>query len=115
MLVSLGRDKNVVVDCITLKDVTKSSTFGPNKTQTFGYRVTVRNTKKVPIEIEVLKNVPISRNEDIKVEILESEGAVYTAELGKLLWTLALQPGESKSIEMVYSVKYPKNQVIPNL
>ena len=115
MLVSLGRDKNVVVDCITLKEVTKTKTLGASKTQTFGYRVTVRNSKRVPIEIEVLKNVPISKNDDIKVDIEKMEGAQYTSELGKLLWTLTLAPGEQKSIELVYSVRHPKNKVIPNL
>lgn len=115
MLVSLGRDQNVVVDCIMLQDVTKTKTLGGTKTQTFGYRTTIKNTKRVPIEIEVLKNVPISKNEDIKVEILSMNGAQYTEELGKLLWTMTLQPGEQKSIELVYTVKYPKNQVIPNL
>jgi uncharacterized protein (TIGR02231 family) len=115
MLVSLGRDQNVMVSCILLKDVTKTKTFGANKTQTFGYRVTVKNTKSVPIEIEVLKNVPIAMNDDIKVEIINMEGAAYTPELGKLLWTLTIPPGQQKSVELVFSVKYPKNQMIPNL
>jgi uncharacterized protein (TIGR02231 family) len=115
MLVSLGRDENVVVDCILLKEVTKTKSFGLTQTKTFGYRVTIRNTKKVPIQIEVLKNVPVSKNDDIKVEIISMEGAKYTPELGKLMWTLGIPSGAQQSIELIYSVKYPKNKVIPNL
>ena len=75
----------------------------------------IRNNKKVPITIEVLDQVPISQNKEIEVEIEEMEGAKYTADYGKVLWTFNLAPAESKKIRFVYSVKYPKDKQIAGL
>lgn len=115
LIVSMGRDDAISVRRNILKDFTSSRVIGTNKKELKGYEMVIRNNKKVPITIEVLDQVPISQNKEIEVEIEEMEGAKYTADYGKVLWTFNLAPAESKKIRFVYSVKYPKDKQIAGL
>ncbi len=56
----------------------------------------------------VYDQVPISKLEEIKIEVIEISGAKYNKETGELKWQLKLKPGEKKSFILKYAVKYPK-------
>ena len=110
---SLGRDKNIMVTRIKLKEFSSSKFIGLNKTETIAWEINVKNTKKQAINIVIEDQFPISSNKDIEVERLESSGGTYNEETGKLSWKFKLEPGESKKkIKVMYSVKYPKNQSV---
>jgi hypothetical protein len=64
------------------------------------------------VEIEILDQVPISKQKEIEVELLEYDGAQYTEDYGKLLWNITLKPNESKKIKLVYSIKFPQDKTI---
>jgi hypothetical protein len=84
--------------------------MSPTKSQ-----ITLRNNKKQKIDIELQEQIPISNNKELVVELEESKDAAYTAEKGMLLWNFCLEPGETKKIRFVYSVKYPKDKEIKNM
>ncbi len=113
--ISLGRDKNVLVTRVKLKDLCEKKIIGSTKKETFTFEITVRNNKKQNIEMMLEDQIPISQNEDVEVELLESTSANYDEEEGKLSWPLKLTAGETKKIRLSYSVKYPKDKVIGNL
>jgi hypothetical protein len=72
----------------------------------------VRNNKNTKINIEVLDQIPLSKNKDIAVELVEYEGAEYNPDYGKLQWNIELAPGQTKKLKFVVSVKYPKDKKI---
>ena len=74
-----------------------------------------RNTKSQNITIEILDQIPISKQKDIEVKLEEYEGAVYVEKFGKLLWTLDIKPNETKKVTFVYTVKYPKGKVLTGM
>jgi hypothetical protein len=49
------------------------------------------------------------------VTVDDTGGAKYTAETGRLVWELNVQPNETKKLRYGFEVKYPKDQVIPGL
>jgi hypothetical protein len=114
-LVSLGRDEKISVKRNVLQDLSKKQTIGNNVKETKGFEILVKNNKSTPVDIEILDQVPISRNKEIEVTLEESEGAVYMKDYGKLLWKVNLKQGESKKIKFTFSVKYPKNRVISGI
>ena len=64
----------------------------------------------------VLKDqIPLPSDEKIVVEILEKDGGKLNEETGILTWQIKLEPNESKKYRISYRVKYPKDEVIPNL
>ncbi|HPI53326.1 MAG TPA: DUF4139 domain-containing protein [Chitinophagaceae bacterium] len=112
LLISLGRDERVQVKRIKLNELCTSKRFSSKKKETFAYEIQLKNTKSIPLELEVLDQFPLSSNSDIEVELLEASNAEVTKEYGKLLWRVKLLPNESKRLKMMYSVKFPEDKAI---
>ncbi len=109
---SLGRDKNIVVTRIKLKEFSSKKMIGLNQKEIIAWEINVKNKKKQNIDIIIEDQFPISSNKDIVVEHIEYIEANYNKDTGKLIWNLKLKPSESKKMKLMYSVKYPKNQTI---
>jgi Domain of unknown function (DUF4139)/N-terminal domain of unknown function (DUF4140) len=112
LALSMGRDEKVSISREKLKDFTNSKVLSTSKKETLGYEISVRNNKNLPIEIEIIDNVPVSKNENVVVEIDEKSGALYDATYGKLTWKLSLKAGETRKLKLVYTLKYPKTERI---
>jgi uncharacterized protein (TIGR02231 family) len=115
LYVSLGRDKKVVVKRENIKDFTSKKVLGSFRKDEYAYEITIRNGKSESIFIELEDQLPISKNSDIEVEVLDKGEGNYQAEFGKLLWKLKLNPSETKKLRFRFSVKYPKNKQIMGL
>jgi uncharacterized protein (TIGR02231 family) len=109
---SMGRDAKVVISRELLKDRNSQRTIGTNKERSFGYEITIRNTKSSPITLDLQDQVPVSQDASVTVKADEISGATHNLETGLLEWKIVLQPNETKKLRLVYSIKYPKNKVI---
>jgi len=111
--ISLGRDKNIAVTRIKLKDFSSSAFVGMNKKELTAWEINIRNKKKQEINVVVEDQFPISNEKDIEVERLEMTGGKYNETTGIVTWNLNIKPGEAvKNLVMKYSVKYPKNKTV---
>lgn len=110
--VSLGRDKGIVITRETVKELCEKKVIGVNKKESFIYEISIRNKKKQEIEIEVHDQVPLSSQSEIEVETLETSGAAYNKESGKLTWNLKIAGADTKKLRLGYSIKFPKDKVI---
>jgi uncharacterized protein (TIGR02231 family) len=114
--VGLGRDNNIVVKRKQVNEFKeKTSISGNTKKVSRMYEIEVRNTRKSAIEIELEDQIPLTNNEQLEVEVLETGNAQYNKETGKLTWKIKLNPGESKSIRFGYAVKHPKKMIVNGL
>jgi uncharacterized protein (TIGR02231 family) len=112
---SLGRDKRVVVKREKVKDFSSRKVIGTNQKDSYAYEVSIRNTKTEVVKILVEDQVPVSQNSQIEVTVLDTGTARYNKETGKLIWTMTLQPNETKKVVFKYEVKYPKDKVVSGL
>jgi uncharacterized protein (TIGR02231 family) len=115
LLISLGRDKKIISKRETIEEFKSRKNVGSSIKETFGYRITLRNTKSEAINIIMEDQVPISQDSRIEVELEDAKGADFNRENGKLTWKLTLQPLENKEILLKYNVKYPKGKNIQGL
>ncbi|MFD2521871.1 DUF4139 domain-containing protein [Emticicia soli] len=115
LLISLGRDKKIITKRETIAEYKSRRNIGSNVRESFGYRITLRNTKSEPITIVVEDQIPISQDSRIEVEAEDIQGAEYNKETGKLIWRLTLQPLDNKELILKYNVKYPKGKNIQGL
>jgi uncharacterized protein (TIGR02231 family) len=115
LLISLGRDKKIISKRETIEEFKSRKNVGSNIRESFGYRITLRNTKSEAINIIMEDQVPISQDSRIEVELEDAKGADFNRENGKLTWKLTLQPQENKEILLKYNVKYPKGKNIQGL
>lgn len=112
LAISLGRDKRIIVDRKEIKNFSKKRFLGSNIKQTFGYEITLRNTKNEQINITIEEQIPVSKNNKVTVELLEAQGARVDGNTGKVVWKLTLKPKQTHKLYLKYSVKYPKKKRI---
>ena len=112
LLLSLGRDNKVVVTRTKLKDFSSIKSLSGTKKETFTYEMVVKNNRKAPVNIDLIDQLPISKQNEIEVEAIELSKAEQDLPTGKLTWKMTLAPGESKKVQLSYSIKYPKNKAI---
>ena len=89
---------------------------GGRKRITYEFRIDAQNNHKTEQRLQFKDQLPISRNEQIKVALLEPEGqAAAREDDGKLLWDWQLKPGEKRSTTFKFSVEYPKELEVSGL
>jgi len=115
MFLSLGQDSRIAVKRNVLKDLTARQDIGPNVKETKAIEISVRNNNSFAIELDLMDQLPIAQNNDIEVKLEDGGGAKFDVEYGSLLWKLKINPGETKKVKFIYSVKYPKDKTISGL
>ena len=98
-----------------VKDYTSRKSIGSNQRDSYGYEISIRNTKAEPVNITIEDHVPVSQNNQIEVSTTDSGNAKYIKETGRLNWVVAVQPNESKKVGYKFEVKYPKGTLISGL
>lgn len=110
--ISLGRDKNISVKRVSVKEYSKKQFFGSNKIDYRTFEISIRNNKKQTINLVVEDQFPLSTMREVEVDKIEYKEAELENETGKLKWTVQLAPGKERKVDFKYSVKYPKNNNI---
>jgi len=106
--ISLGKDKNIVVQREKIEDFCKTSTFGGKKTTTRAHRIIVKNNKSSRVDIKVEDQIPLTKTNDVSVQVENLSGGELNETTGIVSWPLTLAPGESKEIILQFTVKHPK-------
>jgi len=113
--VSLGREKNIILDRKKVKSFTEKNFTGGTKKTTLEFEIMVRNKKKAEVEITIEDQIPLSNAEEVTIELINGSNATYVKETGKLKWVVKLKPSESNTLKFGYIIKYPKKYNISNL
>lgn len=107
---SLGKDKNVIVHREKEKDFETRQFIGSKKEESKSWKTTIKNNKDQVINIVVLDQVPVSKLDEIEVNIQNTSGGKLNKESGEVKWMFSLKPTEKKEFDLKYSVKYPKSR-----
>jgi len=92
-----------------------------SKEELYRYRIrtTVKNLYPTPVTATILDQIPVSRDETIKVTILDGSTKPTEPEdpmkPGVRSYTFTLQPKAEQIIELGYEVRFPKGQMISGL
>jgi len=112
---SLGRDPSIVITRDRIKDYCKTTSLMGKKKTTKGFEIVIRNNKSKAIQITVQDQVPLSTTNEIEVTRDDVSGGKVNEETGEISWEMNINPGETKTLILKYTVKYPKKKIIPNL
>ena len=112
MDISLGRDKNIIVNRTKLKEFSRNQILGSNKIEERRWDIAIRNKKSQPINITVEDQFPTSTNKDIVIEKGDYKEASLDETTNKLTWRLKIDPAKEKKVGFNYSVKSPKGMQI---
>ena len=64
------------------------------------------------VNIDVIDQIPISKESDIEVTVEDISGAELDELSGKLLWKKQLIPSKTEKLSIAFTVKYPKKKKI---
>jgi uncharacterized protein (TIGR02231 family) len=108
----LIKEHKIIIKREKIKEFSSKKLIGLQKRDENAFEITVRNTKSIPVSIEVIDQISVSKNSQIEVEFNNESGALYEPETGKLTWELQLSPQETKKISFKFAIKYPKDKNI---
>lgn len=80
----------------------------------------LQNLHTSPVEVAVLETIPVARNEEIEVKIIEdATSRGYETDKdnvkGLLQWTVTMEPKAEKDITLGWKVSWPKDESISGL
>lgn len=109
---SLGTDKQVIVNRVLQKDYSKKQLLANASLASRSYELRVKNNKGVPIHITIQDQVPLAASGQVEITRKEFKGANYNEQTGELDWLYTLAPAEEQKMNLSYTVKYPKNMYL---
>src|SRR5690554_2998753 len=115
LTLSLGRDERITTKRERINEEGSTSFFGTSQRRTYTYEISVRNSRKEAVDIDVKEQFPLSTEKDIEIKLLETSNAKVDNDKGELSWSLNLKSGETKKLRVSYSVKLPKEKVISGM
>jgi uncharacterized protein (TIGR02231 family) len=113
-----GADERVKVQWIVAADKTsETGTFSKSRVQERSYAITVKNLHARAMDIEVIGRMPVSLQDDIKVDFSVTTGPQPAAAEGEdkrgvFRWTLKAEPGEEKKLAYGIRVTSPAGKSI---
>lgn len=114
--INLGRDKGIAITRKKIKEKTKTKLLDNEKVETRSMEIVVRNTKSIGTEIVVEDQIPVvSGTDEIKINLLNGDGAELDPLTGKLIWRIKLGSKDTKRLVFTYEIRYPKDKVVYGL
>ncbi|ASK31873.1 hypothetical protein CEY12_17945 [Chryseobacterium sp. T16E-39] len=113
--ITLGDDKKISILKELIDDKNSVKIFSSYQEKTYTYDIVVRNNKKDLIDMELKDLIPLSKDDSVKVELLQSDNAEIDKEKGYMTWKVKISPSETKKFRVSYKVRYPKDYSISNL
>jgi uncharacterized protein (TIGR02231 family) len=108
LALSLGRDNDIRVERKELEDRTGRRIIGSERKQTMTYEITVKNTTTAPVQLILRDQIPVSMDDQIRVQVLELSNGVLDGPEGMVEWPLDLQPGASSTVKLSFEIRHPK-------
>lgn len=109
---SFGVDNRITVKRNKKQDLSSESRIGSEKREKISYEFLLRNNLSTDIDIEILDQIPVSKNKNIKVMLEDKGEAEYTESIGLLKWTVPVRAGQSYNLGFTYELRYPKDNTI---
>lgn len=112
MNLSLGKDPGIIVSRTLIKEESKEKVVGDKIEKTISYRLILKNQKNKSIRLTMQDQLPLSRNSEIEIEILEISKGVVNEINGIVDWAIKMKPAETQTYQFVYKIKYDKTKNI---
>lgn len=107
--ISLGPDPSIKVTRQRVKSDSKKKMLSSEYEVTREWEIAVLNAKREKIQIRIEDQLPISTSEEIVVDAETMSGGKHDESNGKVSWDLDINPGKDKTVNLRYSVRYPKS------
>jgi uncharacterized protein (TIGR02231 family) len=112
-----GTDDKVRIKFANLgRKAGETGLISTSKTDTQSFKMTVKNLHARPISVRILDQLPVSLNEEIKVDMLPGTATPTARDVedkkGLLAWDLTLEPDTQRELAFGYQVSWPNGKAV---
>lgn len=110
LIIGLGIDPQISVKREDIKDFKAKSFLGGTRIIYKNYEITLKNNRNKSIKIKLQDRIPISGNDDIKVDDVEIGNAQMDKKTQLITWDINLGSGSQRKENFSYRVKFPRKR-----
>ncbi|MEC4813686.1 MAG: mucoidy inhibitor MuiA family protein [Scytonema sp. PMC 1069.18] len=112
---NLGIDEGLRVQRDLIERQVDKKLIGSNIRMTFGYRIVITNLLNQEADLRLIEQLPVSRNEQIKVRLTRSNPQIQLGEMGILESSLTLPPEAKREVYYQFTVEHPPELTVVGL
>ncbi|MBD2528179.1 mucoidy inhibitor MuiA family protein [Nostoc flagelliforme FACHB-838] len=112
---NLGIDEGLKIERDLVERLVDKRLISNQRRTTYSYRLLITNLIDKEVNLEVTEQLPVSRNEQIKVRLSRSNPQIQLGEMGVLEWQLTLPPQERRDIYYQFNVEHPPELMVVGL
>lgn len=115
LTIDLGIDEGIQIERDLIERQVDKKLIGGQRRIIFAYKVTVTNLKDTAVNLIVKEQIPVSRDEKLKVKLMQTQPKIEPDKLGKLEWNLSLNSQEKQNIHYQFVVEHPPEKSVTGL
>jgi uncharacterized protein (TIGR02231 family) len=103
---NLGIDEGLKIERELVERQVDKKLIGNQRRTTYGYRLVITNLQDKEVSLKLTEQLPVSRNEQIKVRLNRSNPQIQLGEMGILEWVLVIPAQERREIYYQFTVEH---------
>ncbi|NEU71291.1 mucoidy inhibitor MuiA family protein [Hassallia byssoidea VB512170] len=112
---NLGIEENLKIVRELVERQVDKKLIGNQRRITYSYRLIITNLLNSEVNLKLTEQLPVSRNEQIKVRLIRSNPQIQLGEMGILEWLLTLAPEERREVYYQFTVEHPPELTVVGL
>jgi uncharacterized protein (TIGR02231 family) len=112
---NLGIDEGLKIERQLVERQVDKKLIGNQRRTSYAYRLSVTNLQQVQVHLTLQEQLPVSRNEQIKVRLTLTNPKIVAGEMGLLEWIMSLQPQAKQELYYQFVVEHPPDLTVIGL
>ncbi|MEG4290052.1 mucoidy inhibitor MuiA family protein [Microcoleus sp. C2C3] len=113
--VNLGIDERLKIERELVERQVDKKLIGQQRRMSYAYRLNVTNLHQVQVNLTLQEQLPVSRNEQIKVRLTLTNPKIVAGEMGLLEWIMSLPPQAKQELYYQFVVEHPPDLAVIGL
>ncbi|MEG4989259.1 mucoidy inhibitor MuiA family protein [Microcoleus sp. BR0-C5] len=113
--VNLGIDERLKIERALVERQVDKKLIGQQRRMSYAYRLNVTNLQQVQVHLTLHEQLPVSRNEQIKVRSTLTNPKIVAGEMGLLEWIMSLPPQAKQELYYQFVVEHPPDLTVTGL
>jgi uncharacterized protein (TIGR02231 family) len=112
---NLGIDEGLKIERELVERQVEKKLIGNQRRTSYAYRLIVTNLQQVPAKLTLKEQLPVSRKEQIKVRLTQTNPKIVAGEMGLLEWIMSLPPQAKQELYYQFVVEHPPELTVIGL
>lgn len=112
---NLGIDEGLKIERDLVERLVDKKLIGNQRRTTYTYRLIITNLLPQETHLRLTEQLPVSRNEQIKIRLIRSSPQIPLGEMGILEWRLTIPPTGRQEVVYQFTVEHPPELTVIGL